>query len=105
MNLLYTHFRPLGKALLTISLPEYTQPAIREIEDLNVAGSRVFGEPIYNVESTRVIGKAMLGNGPSAGLEAGKTVTMSGFPGRISITNIYKLLKDFDVNKITAVPM
>ena len=88
-----------------MSLPEYTQPAVRGIEDLNVAGSRVFGEPVYDVESSRVIGKAMLGDGPSAGLEAGKTVTIFGFPGRVPITNIYKLLKDFDVNKITAVPM
>jgi len=47
----------------------------------------------------------MLGDGPSAGLTAGVTVTMSGFPGRTPISDIYKLLKDFDVEKITSVPL
>jgi len=100
VDLLYTHFRPTGKALLTMSLPEYTLPAVRGLEDLNVAGSRVSGEPIYNIWSTRVNNQ---GDGPSAGLEAGTTVTMSGFPGRTPLSDIYKWLKDFDVKKISAV--
>jgi hypothetical protein len=101
---LYTHFRPTGKALLTTSLPSYTQAVIRGLEDLNVAGSRVSGEAVYNIWSDRVKGEAP-GDGPSAGLEAGKTVTISGFPGRTSIQDIYKLLKNFDVKQITAVPL
>jgi len=88
-----------------MSLADYTPAAIRDLEDLNVAGSRVFGEPIYNIWSPRVKSEATLGDGPSAGFEPGKTVTMSGFPGKTPIPDIYKLLKDFDVAKITAVPI
>jgi len=100
VDLLYTHFRPTGKALLTMSLPDYTLPAVRGLEDLNVAGSPVSGEPIYNIWSLR---KGLLGDGPSAGLEAGTTVTMSGFPGKTHLSDVYKWLKDFDVKQITAV--
>jgi hypothetical protein len=88
-----------------MSLPDYTLPAVRGLEDLNVAGSHVSGEPIYNIWSPRVNAQATLGDGPSAGVEAGTTVTMSGFPGRTHLSDIYRWLKDFDVKQITAVLM
>jgi hypothetical protein len=105
VDLLYSHFRPTGKALLTMSIPDYTRGAVQTLEDLHVAGSRVSGEAVYNVWSAMVRGKAISGDGPSAGLEAGKTVTLSGLPGRTSITDVYRLLNGFDVKKVTAVPM
>lgn len=88
-----------------MSLADFTKAAILRLEDLHVAGSRVSGEPIYNTLSPRVRSEAILGDGPSAGVEPGKTVSMSGFPGRTHISDISKLLKGFDVTKITAVPM
>ncbi len=84
---------------------DYTPDAIRNLEGLNVAGSCVAGEAIYNIWSSKVQGKSLLGDGPSAGLRAGKAVTMSGLPGRMSILDMYRLLKGFDVKKITAIPL
>jgi hypothetical protein len=88
-----------------MSLPDYTQAAINGLQDLNIGGSHVSGEPIYNIWSSRVCGNALPGDGVSAGVEAGTTVTMSGFPGRTDISDIYKLLKAFDLKKVTAVPV
>ena len=88
-----------------MSLPDYTLAAIRSLEGLNIGGSHVSGEPIYNIWSPRVCGRSLPGDGQSAGLEAGTTVTMSGFPGRTAISDIYKLLKDFNLKKVTAVPV
>jgi len=84
---------------------DYTPDAIRNLEGLNVAGSHVAGEAIYNIWSNKVRGKSLLGDGPSAGLQAGKAVTMSGLPGKMAISYMYRLLKGFDVKKITAVPL
>jgi len=105
VSLLYAHFRPTGKGFLTLSLPDYTVAAIHRLESLQMSGSYLYGEPIYNIWSPRVRGMAMLGDGPSAGLDAGTTVSMSGFPGRTAISDIYKLVKGFDVKKITFVPL
>lgn len=88
-----------------MSLPDYTRAAVQNLEDLHVAGSRVSGEAIHNVWSAILRARAISGDGPSAGVEAGKTVTLSGLPGRTSITDVYRLLNGFDIKKVTAVPM
>lgn len=88
-----------------MSLSDYTDAAIQNLQDLTVAGSCVSGEAVYNVWSSVVRGDAIAGDGPSAGHEAGKTVTLSGLPGRFSITEVYRLLQGFDVKKVTIVPM
>lgn len=91
----YVHFRPSGKAILTMSLPDYTADAIRAASNITISGCKVEAEPIEHPEVMMPSGESLLGNGTSAGVVVGKTVTISGLPGKTRPPAVLKLVKGF----------
>ncbi|KAF8911078.1 hypothetical protein CPB84DRAFT_1842332 [Gymnopilus junonius] len=107
VSLFYRHFRPTGKAILTMSLPEYTRDAIRDAEEIIVPGHHIEADPIdeprslnipenlSDIANEDVTDPSQLGTGPAARVPERKTVTISGVPGKKSIKDIQYLLRGF----------
>ena len=95
MALNYAHFRPTGKAVLTMSLPDYTREAIRAAGNITISGCKVEAEPIEHPELMMPSRTQPTGNGISAGVVVGKTVTLSGLPGKTKATAVVKMVEGF----------
>ncbi|KAF9477364.1 hypothetical protein BDN70DRAFT_837955 [Pholiota conissans] len=100
VSIYYRHFRPTGKAVLTMSLPDFTRNAVHRLQNTRILGVRPEAEPILSPE--KMLRKSekgkpfeATGDGPSAGVIPGKTVSLSGLPGRTGIDSIYKLVTGF----------
>jgi hypothetical protein len=91
----YAHFRPTGKAILTMALPDYTREAIRAAGNITISGCRVEAEPIEHPELMIPSGSGLTGNGASAGVVVGKTVTLSGLPGKTWLPPVFKMVEGF----------
>jgi len=91
----YAHFRPTGKAILTMSLPDYTREAIRAAGNITISGCRVEAEPIEHPELMMPSRTELTGNGISAGVVVGKTVTLSGLPGKTKQAAVVKMVEGF----------
>ncbi|KDR81772.1 hypothetical protein GALMADRAFT_59579, partial [Galerina marginata CBS 339.88] len=107
VSLYYRHFRPTGKAILTMALPDYTRDALRGITDIIVPGHRLRADliehpaqmyiPPANAEGPP--DRDALGNGPGAGVPEGRTVTIAGVPGKRKPEDIRHMLKGFRLAK------
>ncbi|KAF8201701.1 hypothetical protein BJ912DRAFT_1054020 [Pholiota molesta] len=69
----YRHFRPTGKAILTMALPDFTRKAILQLENTRLLGVRPEAEPILSPETflgtpQNVNSLEVTGDGPSAGV-------------------------------------
>lgn len=96
----YRHFRPTGKAILTMALPDFTRKAILQLENTRLLGVRPEAEPILSPETflgtpQNVNSLEVTGDGPSAGVTPRRTVSLSGLPGRTGIETVHKLLQGF----------
>jgi hypothetical protein len=108
----YDRFLPTGRALITLTGPDFLRDNMRLLERFTIASAPVFAEPTI-VEANRprtrgTKGRAeaqergvATGNGPHAGLlqNAGKSVVIWGFPGKITIEVVAPFFKDFKVAK------
>ncbi|KAF9566298.1 hypothetical protein CPC08DRAFT_814867 [Agrocybe pediades] len=119
----YKHFRPTGKALLTMVLPDYTSDALRGLREINIPGCTLEAETVEKPEellgkpkeaettnSRRLPILPIYGNGPSAHVPVRRSVTISGIPGRAGVRHIETMLSDFKVakdvrNPVQAVPL
>jgi len=120
VSIYYKHFRPTGKALLTMVLPDYTSDVLRGISEISIPGCSLSAESVEKPEE--VLGKdavgsrhnlptlSIYGNGPFASLPARRSVTLSGVPGKTGIHNLEPLLAGFAVakdfrNPVQSVPL
>jgi len=94
-----------------MSLPDYTREAIRAAENIAISGCRVEAEPMEHPEWMMPSRTGVTGNGASAGVVVGKTVTLSGLPGKTRTLAVLKMLEGFKLAKlkkehpVKAVPM
>lgn len=106
VSMLYKHFRPTGKAVLTMALPDYITPALRAAQSISLPMCEISAEVVpdpeglfRNGQDGRVAqdGKdaGVTGNGSSAGVPAGRTVTIYGFNGRTPASQVLPMLKGF----------
>ncbi|KAF9533454.1 hypothetical protein CPB83DRAFT_902843 [Crepidotus variabilis] len=98
----YSHFRPTGKALLTMTTSKNSLSALTYFDrhGIRLAGVPVHAEAVYNTTSALVMGSGLEGDGPTAGHESGKTVTLSGLSGKKRLKDIWDMLEGFDVKQV-----
>ncbi|CAA7265423.1 unnamed protein product [Cyclocybe aegerita] len=101
---LYKHFRPQKKVLITMSLPDYTPDALRAAKDVHILGFPLDVDVVHNRDVV-LTSDPKHGDGPSAGVVPGRTVTLAGLPGRSTYAHVRQLLKGFEFEKIIAVPL
>ncbi|KAF8955468.1 hypothetical protein BDZ97DRAFT_290326 [Flammula alnicola] len=106
VSLYYNHFRPTGKAILTMALPDYTRDAIRKAHSVTILGTKVEAEPIYRPESMlnpehKLANRYLetTGDGASAGVAVGSTVSLCGLPGRAGVEAVQSMVKGFELVK------
>lgn len=104
MELYYKHFRPTGKAILTLALPDYVRDAIHRLKNVTILGGMVGAEPVQipqkmGIDVATSWQLEAAGNGPSAGVSPGRTVSLFGTPGRLSIHAIQHMVKDYKLAK------
>jgi hypothetical protein len=108
----YDRFLPSGRALITLTGPDFLRDNLRLLERFTIAGEPVSAEPKIVEESrprTRgTKGRAeaeergvATGNGPHAGLlqNTGKTVVIWGFPGKMTAGMALPYFHEFKVAK------
>jgi hypothetical protein len=112
VDLQYKHFRPTGRAIITMTLPDFTDSAVVACKRLPLRGYNIDAMPIADpasLESTAGMmssGQSVnryteaLGTGLSAGVIAGKTVTLSGFSGKTTIDAVRHLVSNFRLQKV-----
>jgi len=105
VELNYTHFRPNGKATLTMEVPEYTSEALQQANSLMISGIQVIAEPIYDSLSNHAMARPLFGDGPSAGAFPFDTVSIAGVPGKTRVSEVQKMLSGFNVVNIKSVPL
>lgn len=106
----YSRFFPTGRALVTLTAPNFLQDNLRLLNRLTIAGMPVSAQPKIVEESRqrtrgtkgRVEAEergVATGNGPHAGLQQniGKMVVIWGFPGRMSTGLVAPYFDDFQV--------
>lgn len=97
----YKHFRPTGKAILTMALPDYTTAAVHAAESITLPGCKIVAEAVPDPQGLFLDdtegGKPgqHTGSGPSAGVADGKTVTICGFQGKTLTSQVLPMLKGF----------
>lgn len=108
VSLVYRRFLPLGQALLTLSDPEFTRDAVRAAQNITFTGceeirasataDQYSGQRYRGIKGRAdALKRGLLGSGPSAGFPAGRTVTITGIPGRVSIQNFRLLVQGFQL--------
>lgn len=120
-SLLYDWFSPTGKALLTFSAPDLIPDALRAAKKITFTGcekinASVTVEARYLKQRFRgvkgradALNRGLLGSGPSAGFPPGKTVTVNGFPGRMTVKSFVPFIQGFqlandETNSVIQVP-
>lgn len=109
MELYYKHFRPTGKAILTLTLPDYARDAVHRLEKGTILGATLKAEPIEAPQKLRINPAAQwqleaAGDGPSAGVSPGRSVALYGLPGKSSIEDVQSLVKEFKLAKVKGHP-
>lgn len=110
VDLQYKHFRPTGKAIVTMTLPDFTDSAVAACKRLPFRGYELEAMPIVDPASPAPTPgdvssksfnryKESLGDGLSAGVIPGKTVTLSGFNGRTTTDAVRHLVSNFKLRK------
>lgn len=109
VELYYKHFRPTGKAILTLTLPDYARDAVHRLEKGAILGANLQAEPIeapqkLHINSATHWQREAVGDGPSAGVSPGRSVVLYGLPGKTSIEAVQNLVKDFKLGKVKGHP-
>jgi len=109
VSLIYQHFAPTGQAVLTVAVPDYTRDALRAAKNITFTGceeinasltidSRFFRQRSRGVQGRAdALNRGLLGSGASAGFPSGRTVTISGVPGKVTVKNIRQLVQEFQL--------
>jgi hypothetical protein len=122
VSLVYHRFAPTGQAVLTLAVPDHARDALRSAKNITFTGfeeisaslttdSRFLRQRFRGVQGRAdALNRGLLGSGPSAGFQSGKTVTITGIPGKVSVQYIRQLLKGFqladdEMNSVLQVPM
>ncbi|PFH52410.1 hypothetical protein AMATHDRAFT_2145 [Amanita thiersii Skay4041] len=110
----FEHFRPTGKALITLSRPELLRDNMRLLQNIGFAGVPLHVEPKLSSDVRELPGRTrgvkgreaaarrgiLDGNGPHAGLLNGeRTVTIWGFPGKTEVPTVEYILKSFKLTR------
>lgn len=122
VSLVYKRFAPSGQALLTLAAPDFTRDALRLAKKITFMGC----EEIYASATTDTqfswerlrgtkgradaLNRGLLGSGPSAGFPAGRTVSLVGIPGRVTVQSFRPLVEGFQLaddeeNSVLQVPL
>jgi len=115
VSLYYKHFRPTGKAILTMALPDYTRDAIRDAEQILIPGCKILAEPVVDLPGLGIRSEPskgdprsdpeLLGTGPSAGVPERRTVTLHGLRGKSTVGHVMPLLKGFRLSREEKYPV
>jgi len=121
-SLIYHRFAPTGQAVLTMAVPDYTRDALRAAKNITFTGHEEISASLttdprfFRQRSRGVQGRAdalnrgLLGSGPSAGFPSGRTVTISGVPGKVTVQNMRQLVEGFqladdEMNSVLQAPL
>ena len=122
VSLIYRRFAPTGQAVLTLAVPDFAQDAVRSAKNITFTGfekisASLTTNPRFLRQRSRgvqgradALNRGLLGSGPSAGFQSGRTVTITGVPGRVSINLIRQLIKGFqlandEMNSVLQAPL
>lgn len=86
-----------------MSLPDYTREAIRAAGNITISGCKVEAEPMEHPEAMMPSQTGLTGNGASAGVVVGKTVTLSGLPGKTRLPAVLKMVEGFKLANLKKV--
>lgn len=102
--------------------PDYAQDALRAAKNLTFTGceeisasltveARFFRQRSRGVQGRAdALNRGLLGSGPSAGFPSGRTVTITGVPGKVTAVKIRQLVQGFhladdEMNSVLQAPM
>jgi len=122
VSLVYKRYQPTGKGLLTFSTPENLREALQAAKKITFTGREKItasitvdpqlstGQRLRGVRGRADAShRGLLGSGPSAGFPAGRTVTVVGFPGKMTVEKFLPLVKGFqlalDKKSVVQVPL
>ena len=105
-----------------MAVPDYAQDAIRAAKNITFTGneeisasltidSRFLRQRFRGVQGRAdALNRGLLGSGPSAGFPSGRTVTITGVPGRATVKNIGELVRGFqladdEINSVLQAPL
>lgn len=93
-----------------MALPDYSGDAVREAKTFVFPGCKIEAELIVNVRGYGIdtggpASSKIIGTGPSASSPERRTVTIYGFPGKASVTQVARLLEGFRVAKDVPYPV
>ena len=119
-SLIYNRFLPTGRAILTFATPDLIRDALRATKKITFTGceeinASIAVDPHLSEQRHRgvkgrvdALNRGLLGFGPSAGFPPGKTVTLTGFPGKMTILNFMPYVEGFqlahEINSVMLVP-
>jgi len=122
VSLIYQRFAPTGQAVLTMAVPDFAQDALRAAKKITFTGREEIGaslttDPRFLRHRSRgaqgradALNRGLLGSGPSAGFPGGKTVTITGVPGRVTVDAFRPLVQGFqladdEINSVLQAPL
>ena len=94
VSLIYKRFAPSGSGILTLSTPDLVRDTLRAAKKITFTGceeitATLSTDPKFSRERFRgvkgradALNRGLRGFGPSAGFPNGRTVTVTGFPGK-----------------------
>lgn len=105
-----------------MAVPDYARDALRAAKDITFTGSEeitasLTTDPRFLRQRSRgvkgradALNRGLLGSGPSAGFPSGRTVTITGVPGKVTAQNIRLLVEGFqladnEMNSVLQVPL
>lgn len=110
VSLVYKRFKPTGQGVLTFSTPDLMQNSLPAAKKITFTGrEEIFasitvdpfltaGQRLRGVKGrTDASNRGLLGNGPSAGFPPGKTVTVVGFPGKMTLKQFMPHVNGFQL--------
>jgi hypothetical protein len=97
VSLVYKNFQPTGQGVLTFSAPDNLHDSLEAAKKITLGREEIIasitvdpflstGQRFRGVKGRAdALNRGLLGNGPSAGFPAGRTVTVVGFPGKTNV--------------------
>lgn len=109
VSLIYKRFTPTGQAVLTLTTADLVREALRAARKITFTGREEIGafvtvDPQFTPQRQRgvkgrvdALNRGLLGSGPSAGFPARRTVTVTGFPGKMLLENFMPYVEGFQL--------
>lgn len=109
VSLIYKRFSPTGQAILTFTTADLVREALRTAKKITFTGREEIGasmtvDPQFSAQRQRgvkgridALNRGLLGSGPSAGFPTGRTVTLTGFPGKMTLPNFIPYVEGFQL--------